>query len=89
MLSAEIVGKDGNATKLDINNPSEDKTFKVAMDTYYANGRDGFTMLKSLDKAETVFEEDKDYMVAEYIKKLQNEGKEIEIKNQNRIKIVE
>lgn len=89
LLSAEIVGKDGNATKLDINNPSEDKTFKVAMDTYYANGRDGFTMLKSLDKAEAVFEEDKDYMVAEYIKKLQNEGKDIEIKNQNRIKIVD
>ena len=59
------------------------------MDTYQANGRDGFTMLKSLDKAETVFEEDKDYMVAEYIKKLQNEGKDIEIKNQNRIKIVD
>ena len=89
MLSSAIVCKDFNATKLDLNNPSEDKTFKVAMDTYYANGRDGFTMLKSLDKAETVFEEDKDYMVAEYIKKLQNEGKDIEIKNQNRIKIVE
>ena len=89
LLSAEIVGKDGNVTKLDINNPSEDKTFKVAMDTYYANGRDGFEMLKSMDKAEAVFEEDKDYMVAEYIKKLQNEGKEIEIKNQNRIKIVD
>ena len=59
------------------------------MDTYYANGRDGFEMLNSIDKAETVFEEDKDYMVAEYIKKLQNEGKDIEIKNQNRITIVE
>jgi len=89
LLSAEFVDKNGNVQALDINNPSEDKTYRVAMDTYYANGRDGFEMLKSMDKAEAVFEEDKDYMVAEYIKKLQNEGKDIEIKNQNRITIVE
>lgn len=89
LLGAEYTDKMGNKRTIDINNPDENKTYRVAMDTYYANGRDGFEMLKSLDKAEAVFEEDKDHMVKEYIKKLQNDGKEIEIKKDGRITIVD
>ncbi|MBR1681706.1 hypothetical protein IJ707_07950, partial [bacterium] len=89
LLSAEYVDKNGNKQALDINNPSEDKTFRVAMDTYYGNGRDGFEMLESMSKAEKMFDEDKDKMVAAYIKKLTAQGKEIEIKADNRIQIVD
>ena len=89
LLSAEFVDKNGNKQALNIENPSEDKTFRVAMDTYYGNGRDGFTMLESMDKAEKMFDEDKDKMVAAYIKKLTAEGKEIEVKADNRIQIVD
>ena len=89
LLSAEITDKNGNKQALDINNPSEDKTYKVAMDTYYANGRDGFKMLNCMDKVEKTFEEDKDKMVAAYIKKLAAQGQEIHVKADNRIQIVD
>ncbi|MGN0019093.1 MAG: bifunctional metallophosphatase/5'-nucleotidase [Candidatus Gastranaerophilaceae bacterium] len=89
LLSAEYVDKNGNKQALDINNPSEDKTFRVALDTYYASGRDGFTMLKSMDKVEQTFEEDKDKMVMARIKKLTAEGKDINVKVDNRIQIVD
>ncbi len=89
LLSAEITDKNGNKQALDINNPSEDKTFRVAMDTYYGNGRDGFSMLNCMDKVEKTFDEDKDKMVASYIKKLTAEGKEINVKADNRINIVD
>ena len=74
---------------MDINNPSEDKTFNVAIDTYYANGRDGFDMLKCIDNATQTFEADKDKMVAAYITKLTNAGQEIHIKADNRIQITD
>lgn len=89
LLSADYVDKEGNKHALNIDNPSEDKTFRVAMDTYYGNGRDGFEMLKSIDKAEKMFDEDKDKMVAAYIKKLTAQGKDIEVKADNRIQIVD
>ena len=89
LTSAEFVDKEGNKKALDINNPSEDKTFNVAIDTYYANGRDGFDMLKCIDNATQTFEEDKDKMVAAYITKLTNAGQEIHIKADNRIQITD
>ncbi|MGN1125333.1 MAG: bifunctional metallophosphatase/5'-nucleotidase [Candidatus Gastranaerophilaceae bacterium] len=89
LVSAEFVDKNGNKQALDVKNPSEDKTFKVALDTYYANGRDGFEMLKCMDKVEKSFDEDKDKMVSAYIKKLGAAGKEIEVKADNRIQIID
>lgn len=89
LTSAEFVDKEGNKKALDINNPSEDKTFNVAIDTYYANGRDGFDMLKCIDNATQTFEEDKDKMVVAYITKLTNAGQEIHIKADNRIQITD
>ena len=89
LLSAEYVDKNGNKQVLDINNPSENKTFRVALDTYYAKGRDGFTMLDVMDKVEQSFDEDKDKMVMANIKKLTAEGKEINIKADNRIQVVD
>lgn len=90
LLSAEYVDKNGNKQALDINNPSEDKVFRVALDTYYASGRDDFKMLEgTMDKVEKSFEEDKDKAVMARIKRLAAEGKEISVKADNRIQIVD
>ena len=89
LLSADLVDKNGNKQALDINNPKEDKTFKVALDTYYANGRDGFSMLSCMDKVEQTFEDDKDKMVMAKLKRMTQAGQPIEVKADNRIQIVD
>ena len=89
LLSAEYVDKNGNKQALDIQNPSENKTFKVALDTYYANGRDGFSMLSCMDKVEQTFEDDKDKMVMAKLKRMTEAGEPIEVKADNRIQIVD
>ena len=46
LRSATFVAKDGKETPIDIKNPRTDKTYKTALTDYYAQGHDGFTMLK-------------------------------------------
>ncbi len=85
-LSMDYVDKNGQKQAINVQNPSENKTFRVAMDTYLAKGGDGFTSLNTMDIAEKKYEEDKDKMTEAYIKKMNGE---VEVKADGRISVVD
>lgn len=86
LLNLDFVQDDGTITPIDINNPNPNKTYRVAMDDFYATGGDGFAMLNKKESAEKVFDFDKDKLACDYIKR---QGKPIDIVDDGRIKIVE
>lgn len=85
LVSASFVDKNNQETIIDIKNPNTFKTYSVAVDDYYAKGKDNFSMLNKLDKAQ-IFDFDKDKLAFDYIK---NATKPIEIKKDGRITIVD
>lgn len=69
LRSASFVAKDGKETPIDIKNPRTDKTYKTVLTDYYAQGHDGFTMLKKFDQAEKVCDFDITKCVEDYFAK--------------------
>ena len=67
------------------NNPDEKTIYTVAIDNYYAAGRENFSMLNKIDKALAIYDYDKDKLAIDYIKKMK---KPLEIKTDGRITIV-
>lgn len=87
LLDLEFTDKDNKTHKIDVNNPSKDKKYTVAADDFYATGGDGYLESnKNPDFVLKKFDLDKNKLACDYIKKL---NQPIEIKNDNRIQIVD
>lgn len=87
LLELEFIDKNNQVHKIDVNNPDPNKKYTVAADDFYATGGDGY--LESNKNPEFVIQKfnlDKNKLACEYIKKL---DQPIEIKNDNRIQIVD
>jgi len=93
LLEMNFVDKNGNKTPIDINNPSDDKFYTVAHDSFVAEERDnpeypGMLIKEHKDKQVQHFNFDKDKTAAAYIRKLPNKD-ELSIIDDHRIEIVE
>lgn len=78
--------KNGNKSKIDVNNPGETRKFTVACDDFFALGGDNYLPVNPHpDYIKQTFEQDKNVYTANYIKK---QKEPIEIKTDDRIKIV-
>ena len=87
LLDLEFIDKENNVHKIDINNPNPDKKYTVAADDFFATGGDGYLESnKNPDFVLEKFDLDKNKLACDYIKKL---DQPIEIKNDNRIQIVQ
>ena len=84
LKNAFYVNKEGKETIIDINNPRTDKFYKTALTDYYAQGHDGFTMLKKYDMAEKKLDFDICKCIEDYFKK---HSEPVVIKDDGRIKI--
>lgn len=86
LKSASFVDKNGTEMPIDINNPRTDKMYKTALTDYYAQGHDGFTMLKKYDQAEKIYDFDVCKCIEDYMHK---HTEPIDIIDDNRIKIID
>lgn len=86
LIDAKFLDKTGKEVLIDINNPNNFKTYSVAIDDYYAKGKDDFSMLKKIDKLEKLFDFDKDKLAIDYMKKM---GKPVDIKPDGRITVID
>ena len=81
-----FIDKQGNKVPIDINNPSDTKKYSVACDDFFAYGGDNYLPVNpNPDYVVKKFDVDKNVYTANYIK---NQKKPIEIKEDDRIKIV-
>ena len=80
------IDKQGHETKIDIDNPREDKIYRTAINDYYAQGNDEMAVLKKIDKAEKIFNFDLNKCVIDY---MQNAKEPINIADDGRIKVVD
>lgn len=81
----KFIDKNKIETIIDINNPSETKIYRAAMDDYVAKGGNNYIPNKLKD-AEARFDFDKDKLVIDYVKK---RTKPINIKADGRITILD
>ena len=81
-----FIDKDGKETKIDINNPREDKIYRTVINDYYAMGKDNLSMLNKIDWAEKIFDFDFTKCVKDHFK---NDQTPVEIKDDGRIKIID
>jgi len=63
------IDKNGNEYEFDIENPSEDKYFKVVADEFLMSAGADFKILATEEDYIESFEFDKDYLVCQYLKK--------------------
>lgn len=80
-----FVDKNGQESKIDVNNPNPFRTYRVAADSFVAKGGNGYISNK-WDTAEKTFSFDKDTLAIDYVKKLNSP---IDIKTDGRIQIVD
>lgn len=85
LVEARFIDKNNQEIPIDVKNPNTFKTYSVAIDDYYAKGKDNFTMLNKLSTAK-IFDFDKDKLTFDYIQKSTTP---LEIKKDGRITIVE
>lgn len=86
LIDLTYTDKQGNKSKIDINNPSETRKLTVACDDFFATGGDNYLPVNpNPDYIVKKFDEDKNLYTAKYIK---NHNGPIEIKEDDRIKIV-
>ena len=86
IVNMQYTAKDGTVREIDVNNPDPNKIYRVAGDDYVLSGGDGLTPFKQIDHAEKRFDFDKDKLVADYIKHL---NQPIDINQTGRIKFVD
>ena len=84
LVGMSFVDKDGNEQKIDINNPREDKTYKIATDSFMMSEGADHGVLAPKEDCE-IHQECKDFYACEYIKHL---NKPIEINQTGRIEFV-
>lgn len=85
LKNVTYLDKDGSEKQIDVNNPSESKTYTVATDDYIAKGGNNYLSNKE-DAVIQKFPFDKNKPVEDYLKKL---NAPVDIKLDNRIKIVD
>ncbi len=86
ILDLYYIDKFGKSTKIDIDNPREDKIYRTVVNDYYAMGKDNLSMLNKIDWAEKIFDFDFTKCVKDHFKKDQTP---VEIKDDGRIKIID
>ena len=86
LKSASFVDKNGKETPIDINNPRKDKIYKTALTDYYAQGHDGFTMLKKYNQAEKIYDFDVCKCIEDYMHK---HPEPVDIIDDGRIQVVD
>ena len=86
LKSVCFVDKSGKETPIDINNPRTDKFYKTALTDYYAEGHDGFTMLKKADNDVKIYDFDICRCIEDYMHK---HPQPVDIKDDGRIQIVD
>ena len=69
LIGANFVDKNGNLQKINIDNPSETKTYKIVADEFLMSAGADFPVLATEDEYIKQYEYDKDYLVCEYLKK--------------------
>lgn len=85
LLSLTKVEDNGKETPIDINNPSETKTYRIAADSFVMRGGDKVTSLNYVGKEEKIFDFDKDSLVCDYIK---HQNGPVDINQAGRVTIV-
>lgn len=86
LLDLTYTDKQGNKSKIDINNPSTTRKFTVACDDFFALGGDNYLPVNSNpDYIVKKFDYDKNVYTANYVKK---QNGPIEIKEDNRVEII-
>ena len=75
LIEINFIDKNGNQTPIDINNPSEDKVYTVAHDSFVAEDREkpeypGMLLSARKYKDTKQFDFDKDKLASDYIEKL-------------------
>lgn len=83
-VTQAAICKEGKMVELNVNNPSDTKTFVVAYDDYLWNGGDAFTSLKGA-KLLKKYDYDKDQIIINYFQKNKNSSPLV-IKRDGRIK---
>lgn len=86
LKSLSFIDKNGKESPIDINNPRTDKMYRTALTDFYAQGHDGFPMLKKYDQAEKIFDYDICKCIENYFSK---HPEPVDIKDDGRIEIVD
>lgn len=84
LAGMSFIDKNGDEHKIDINNPSENKKYRIATDSFLMSAGADHGVLAKKEDCE-IYEECKDYFTCEYIKHL---NKPIEINQTGRIKFI-
>ena len=69
LTGMSIIDKDGNEIKIDVDNPSDDKFYKVAMDSFMMFDGADFDILAPKEECIN-YPFNKDFLACEYIKHL-------------------
>lgn len=77
---------EGKETKIDIDNPKEDKIYRTVVNDYYAMGKDNLSMLNKIDWAEKIYDFDFTQCVKDHFK---NDQTPVTIKDDGRIKFID
>lgn len=85
LLSMSYIDKEGKENKIDVDNPSETKTYKIVTDEFLMSAGADFAILAPEENYVQKFEYDKDYLVCQYLKK---QNKPIVINHTGRIEIL-
>lgn len=87
MTELYFIDKDGKENAINIEHPDKNKIYTVASDEFcIASDYSGLNAKYRLDNAITIFDHDKDKLVADYMKK---QAEPFEIKPDGRIKVVD
>lgn len=70
LVAMNFIDKDGNELAIDIDNPREDRTYKVTTDEFMMSAGADYAILAPEDKCIEIRPYDKDVLTCEYIKKL-------------------
>lgn len=85
LAGMNVIDKNGKEIPVDINNPREDKTYKVVSDSYMMTWTADYDVLAKEGEAK-VYDFNKDFLTCEYIKHL---NRPIEINQTGRIRFIE
>ena len=85
LVEMNFIDKNGKEHKLELENPSEDKTFKLVTDEFLMSAGADFKVLAEEEDYLQKFNYDKDVMTCEYIKE---KGKPVVINQTGRIKFI-
>ena len=86
LVEMNFTDKEGNIHKIDVDNPSETKKYKIVTDEFLMSAGADFNILAKEEEYLKKYSYDKDVMVCDYIKR---NNKPIEINQIGRIKYTE